>query len=480
MYDNFFVSQKDSIRKKIEDAKEEIEKAKSKGDMPPQALVLVNSLLLIIEIMTKVFLEKKIRKNSSNSGIPPSQDIGTHNDRNKDKKKTNKKSTGIQLDNSRIEEETHVLTPEKCGGCGSDLEDDQVTDREKREILDIEYVIKKKIYTAVTKECSECGEENKAKFPQGIDGPIQYGIGVKAAIINFLMVQMMSLQRVQEHFKGLLGNFISQATMLKYIAQFHKSLETWEKQAITELLKASVMYVDETSMRVNKKNHWIHTYGFRDIVLQFIHAKRGSEAIEDIGIISKYDGIIVHDRYAPYFIYDNVLHALCIAHLLRDLKYVEDSTGDRWATRMKRLLKVVIAMVDKKKEKVLSAKEYEKLQRIYRMILSDALLELPLFPEPHGRGRTKLTDGQNLWEALLEHEEYVLLFTRVTEVDATNNRAERDLRMSKVKKKISGCFRNPEFAKYFCRISSYVKTMRNKGYSSLQAITLALKGEIPN
>lgn len=483
LFDNLFVSKKESIRKKIKDAKAKIEKAKSSGKISSEASDLIDTLLLIIEIMVEVFLEKKVRKNSSNSGIPPSQDIGVHNDRNKDNKDNEdkkKKKLGAQLDNSRVEEKEHVLTPSKCNGCGENIADAPVKETEKRKLIDIEYVIKEETYTSQTKECPKCGEENQGEFPKGIDGPEQYGDSIKAAIINYLIVQMMPLQRVGEHLKGLIGRFISPATMLKYITQLNKSLEDWEQQAIKTLLEASVMYVDETSMRVNKKNYWIHTYGFGDTVLLFIHAKRGSEALEDIGIIPRYGGIVVHDRYAPYFLYDNVIHAACIAHLLRDLNYVEQCTGDRWATHMKRLLKVAVRMVNQRKEKVLTDEEYAKLQRIYRMILSVALLELPAFAKSKGKGRPKMTVAQNLWTALMELEDAVLRFAKVAEVDATNNLAERNLRMSKVKKKISGCFRNLKFAKYFCRIYSYVKTMRNKGYSSLQAITLALKGEIPS
>ena len=137
-------------------------------------------------------------------------------------------------------------------------------------------------------------------------------------------------------------------------------------------------------------------------------------------------------------------------------------------------------MVNKKKSRVLTEKEYKRLQRRYRNILTRALGELPLFPESKGKkGRVKHTDAQNLWLRLDKYEFEVLLFARMKEVDPTNNRAERDLRMSKVKKKVSGCFRTEEMARHFCRITSYVKTMKNKGYSSLEAITMALKGNIP-
>ena len=130
---------------------------------------------------------------------------------------------------------------------------------------------------------------------------------------------------------------------------------------------------------------------------------------------------------------------------------------------------------------VLSEEDYKKIEEEYRIILFEALLELPQFPESNGaRGRPRHTDEQNLWFRLVDHESSVLMFARVKEVDPTNNRAERDQRINKLKKKVSGCFRTPEFSKHFCRILSYAKTMRNKGNSSLEAISVAMTGKIPS
>ncbi len=136
-------------------------------------------------------------------------------------------------------------------------------------------------------------------------------------------------------------------------------------------------------------------------------------------------------------------------------------------------------MVRKRKSKRLTKKEYKRLQRRYRLILSMALKELPSFPVKSGRrGRSKHTTAQNLWLRFKKYEEAILLFARKTEVEPTNNRAERDLRMTKVKQKVSGCFRTQKNAEYYCYITSYVKTMANKGYSAMEAIAKALQGQL--
>lgn len=470
---------KESIRKRIEDAKKDAAKVIAKGNLPEEATLLIKSNVEIMDIVLTVLLEKKTRKNSSNSGLPPSHDFTSNGNRNK-KDDVKKKEVGEQLENSRTKKVEKTLSPDECSNCGKGLDDIESIKEDKRKLIDIVYEIQETEVTAETKQCPDCGEKTKAEFPQGFEGKIQYGIGIKAAIINFLVAQMMSLARVQEHFKGLLGRCISQAAMLKHIISLSQSLEEWEKQTVKQLLEAKVIYADETGQRVSGKNNWIHSYSSEDIVLQFIHQNRGLEAMEEIGILPKYEGIIVHDCWASYFAYSDADHALCISHLLRELKFTEDSIGHKWATRLKRLLKKAVLKVGKRKKKRLGVKAYQQLRNDYLGILSEALLEMPSFPEANGnKGRIKHTDEQNLWHRLMDYESSILMFARVTEVDATNNRAERDLRMNKVKKKVSGCFRSFEMAKHFCRIYSYLKTMRNKGYSSLQAITLALKGEIP-
>ena len=472
-----------SLRKQIAKVRENAEKLILKKNVSKKALIkLIMEFLLILTVVQKAFLEKKPRKTPSNSGLPPSQGFGSNGNRNKDNGEGGKPNSGSRLDNSKTEVKNETLSPDKCSNCDADLDDAKTTGTEQRISIDIIYTIVKTIFTAETKECPECQAKTKADFPEGIDGKVQYGEGVKAAIINFTTVQMMSLQRIQEYFMGLMGRRISPAVMLKYIVQLSEFLKkNWEISVKAVLREAPVLCLDETSMRVNGKNYWVHTCSSGETVLLIIHPKRGIEGIKDMGILDKYGGIIVHDCWASYFSFEGVLHGLCMAHLLRELKFIEDSTGDRWATRMKRFLKLLINMVNSREEKILTPPEREKLRRLYKEILIEALVELSSSPEITGaRGRPKHTDAQNLWLRLFEHEDSVLMFTEIPEVPPTNNEAERNLRMTKVKKKVAGCFRTYHMAQHFCRVYSYIKTMKNKGYSPHEAIDLALKGKIPS
>ena len=473
------VMSKDSIRNKIDQLKKDSKSILESKDLSPEVKLFINSMLTIIDVVVAVLLTKKTRKNSSNSGLPPSRNNGSNGNRNTNQGDRDKK--GEQLQNTRNVETEETTSPDECNKCNTDLTTTKINEIDERKKIDITYEIVTHTVKAEVKKCPDCGHINKGSFPQGMDGKIQYGNGVKAAIINFLCAQMMSLERVQEHFKGLVGRFISQAVMLKYITQLSDALDKWEEKQIQELLSGPVMYCDETSMRVDKVNHWIHSYSYGDITLKFIHPKRGRDAIEDIGIIPKYGGILVHDSWASYLSYDNADHALCGGHILRELKFIEDSTKDKWATNMKKLLQEAAkTVVNRPSMRILTAKEYKRLQSRYRNILTRGEKELPPFPEAKGKGRPKCTDAQNLWKRLYEYEESVLLFAKVKEVDFTNNRSERDLRISKLKQKVSGCFRTLKYAQHYCRIISYVKSMRYKGYSSFEAISLAVQGNIPS
>jgi hypothetical protein len=214
--------------------------------------------------------------------------------------------------------------------------------------------------------------------------------------------------------------------------------------------------------------------------LKFVHEKRATEAMAAIGVIPRYGGVIIHDCWASYLSYDHCGHGLCGAHLLRELTFIVEADGYAWAKNMKRLLQKTCARVARRKRKRLSPREYDQLQKHYRNIITRGAEELPPIPPRQNgkRGRIAKSDAHNLWERLKEHENAVLLFARDAHVAFTHNRAERDLRMSKVKQKVSGCFRKAQYAQAYCRISSYLQTMANRGYNPLVAIQLALSGQL--
>ena len=311
-------------------------------------------------------------------------------------------------------------------------------------------------------------------------GPLQYGGGLKAFVINLLVCQMVSLNRVQKLVNAMIGEVIAESTLLKFVMRLHQALEAWELDAIGQLLKAPAINVDETSLRVDKRNHWLHVYSAGDITLKFLHRKRGKAAIEAIDIIPRYGGKIIHDCWASYLSYLHCGHGLCGSHLLRELTFIFESNGYAWARNMKRLLQETCVKVSKSEAKKLADKDLANLQKRYRAILTRGAKELPLIPpKPSGkRGKLAKSAAHNLLERMQTHEASVLLFAKDPHVSFTNNRAEQDLRMSKVKQKVSGCFRTEAYALAYCRISSYLQTMANKGYNPLIAVQMALAGQL--
>jgi len=472
---------KQSLREEFDTIKAQFEHLCTEGKMGSDSRALFQAMLMLFELLMAVFMERHTTKDSKNSSKPSSQtskdetaavQLGS---KGKGKVQSNARSV-----NSRTVETVQVAKVRACEICGEDLSKTPCVGHERRTKIDI---IFEKVFSHVDaeiKQCPTCQARTKGSFPADMPGPLQYGAGIKSYIVNLLISQMISLKRVQQSIKTLIGQMISEATLLKYVLQLHYSLERWEKSAIEQILATPAMHVDETSLRVDKKNYWIHVCSAGEITMKFLHSKRGREAIEAIGVIPRYGGVVIHDCWASYLAYDHCSHGLCGSHLLRELTFIVDANDYAWATNMKRLLRETCVVVAKRESKKLTPKEYANLQRRYRNILTRGEKELPPIPARQNgrRGRIAKTDAHNLWERLKEYETAVLLFAKLPHVSFTNNRAERDLRMSKVKQKVSGCFRTVLLAQAHCRISSYLQTMANKGHNPLIAIQMALSGQI--
>lgn len=471
---------KKSMREELDSLKCLFDEQKASGKMSTENQALFRALMSLIEIMFAVFMEKKTRKTKDNSSIPSSQ---TGKDETTPPQKgTNGKGPGQNGEtssNTRTVKSVEVLKVDDCQHCGEDLSQTECEAHERRTLIDIIFEKHEDHKDAEIKVCPKCEKRTKAKFPSSHQGPLQYGSGIKAYTLSLLIAQMVALGRIQKMVKALIGIVISEATILKYVLQLHQALEDWEKSTINDLLTMPTLHVDETSMRINKKNHWVHVCSGGDITLKRVHQKRGKEAIEEIDIIPRYGGVIIHDCWKSYESYENCEHGLCGAHLLRELTFIVDSNGYRWATNTKKLLLEICHEVSKRDEKKLTEEEYQNLQKRYRNILTRGAKELPPIPEKQKgkRGKLAKSDAHNLLERLQKHEKAVLLFAREPHVPFTNNRAERDLRMGKVKQKVSGCFRVEKYAIAYCRISSYLQTMNAKGYNPIVAIQLALAGK---
>lgn len=468
-----------SLRDEVERIKNEFDQLAKDKKINSETRMLFQSMLMLINLLVSIFLEKTTKKNSKNSSIPPSQTGKDESSTQPGTKGKGKIESDSTVDNTRTVEKLTLAIVESCDVCGENLKKVKPHGLERRTKIDIIFEKTVEHYDAERKICPNCDSEIKGTFPSDMPGPLQYGNGIKAYIINLLVCQMISLNRVQKMVKTLIGSLLSEATLLNFVLRLYYALETWESKAVESILKCKAMNVDETSLRVDKGNQWIHVYSADDITLKILHPSRGSEAINAINVIPRYNGVIIHDCWSSYLMYNHCDHGLCGSHLLRELTYVIESNGYSWALNMKALLQEICKKVSKRKKKRLTEEEYANLQKRYRNILTRGEKELPSIPpKPKGqRGVMAKSDAHNLWERLKDYETAALLFARRSDVSFTNNRAERDLRMAKVKQKISGCFRKELYAKAYCRISSYLQTMANKGYNPLIAIQMAFAGK---
>jgi transposase len=471
---------KQSVREEIDRIQKEFDQLSAANKISEESKMLFRSMLMLINLLISIFLERITKKDSKNSSKPSSQ---TEKDESSvTRQGTNGKGKIESIAtayNTRTIESTATIKVNQCSECGEDLTKADCLCYERRTKIDIVFEKVVEHVDAEVKSCSNCKATIKGAFPKDMPGPLQYGNGLKAYIINLLICQMISLNRAQKLIKTLIGEVIAEATLLKFVLRLYQALDGWEEKSIQELLKSSVMHTDETSLRVDKKNHWLHVYSVGDITVKILHRNRGSTAIEDINIIPRYSGVIIHDCWASYLSYDNCDHGLCGSHLTRELTCAIESNEYAWASNMKSLLLETCKKISARESKNLSQKEYADLQKRYRNILTRGEKELPAIPEKLNgkRGKMAKTDAHNLWERLQKYESAVLLFAKNSEVSFTNNRAEQDIRMAKVKQKVSGCFRSEIYAKAYCRISSYLQTMANKGHNPLIAIQMVLTGE---
>jgi transposase len=249
-----------------------------------------------------------------------------------------------------------------------------------------------------------------------------------------------------------------------------------------DIQSTSIMHADESGFYINGKRNWIHSYSTKDSTYYAHHEKRGGKAMQDIGMLENYEGRCIHDHWDSYFGF-NCLHGLCNSHHLRELKFLYDVKKEEWAQKMKDCLIAIKESVEyfRKKNRL-----PEKLVRYYtgryRRTLRQGLDyhgSLPPLNKKGARGRNAQRAGKNMLDRLKSKEENVLAFMEDFNVPFDNNLGEREIRMIKVKQKISGCFRSPSGGSYFCRIRSFISTLRKRNLDVFEGLSDTFFGFAP-
>ena len=422
-----------------------------------------------IKTLKELLSRQNSPKNSNNSSIPPSQDRfrKTKSTRTKSKRKSGgqKGHKGSNLKMVSLADALVIHQVDSCTHCLESLPED-FTEYEARQVFDLPPItIRVTEHRVQVKKCSTCGTKNKASFPEEIKCKTQYGNQLKALVVYLQNYQMLPFARCSELILDLTGHSISQGSLANFQKQCYDNLEDYQAETKELLLTQNVLHADETGIKVNGKNNWIHVLSNSKITLFEAHKKRGKEAINQIGVLENYKGNLVHDRFASYFSYQ-CGHSLCNAHILRELNYIDEAFEAPWAKEMKKLL--VRAKNKKDKDPNMQSSYYNRTYTKYVSLIRPIIVGYD--------SKYKKTDEQRLAFGLEKHKRLFLKFIQQPEVPFDNNQAERDLRMIKVKQKVSGCFRSEINAQYFARIRGYISTLKKNQKPILYQMKQVLMG----
>lgn len=435
----------------------------------------------LIEVVN--LLMNRLNLNSANSSKPPSSDTDT------DKKKKERKKS----DNPRGGQKGHegvtlepVENPDKIEKIAIDKRTLPRGKNYRSDGYKARQVINIVISRTITEYRAEIlvdaeGNQYIAPFPQGITKPIQYGASIKAKATYLLTYQLIPYERIREQFNNEYNIPISTGSICNFNAEASRLLVAlgFVKIVKHQLIQSPVINVDETGINLEGKKIWLHTASNDHWTWLEPHAKRGIEAMDAIGIIPLFKGVLCHDHWKPYYHY-SCPHALCNAHHLRELTRSFEQDGQAWAKEMRILLLEMKDAVNASKKNALSKKKSNQYREQYREILNLGDKECPPpIKDPNKQGRTKRSKSRNLLERLRNYEDDTLRFMDDPLTPFTNNEGERALRMSKVQQKISGCFRSIKGARDFCIVRSYLMTCQKHNISATKALTMLFNSTLP-
>jgi transposase len=440
-----------------------IEKAQSLVRDDKELSAATKSMFEVM-ILIITLLANRLNLNSSNSSKPPSSDP---NRKKNPKRKTGKKSGGQKghvgstlkkVDDpdkvELIKIDRSALPPGKYRQVGYDT----------RQVFDIDI---SRVVTEYRAQILEDDNGNRfvASFPENVTKAVQYGTGLKAHSVYMSQFQLVPYNRIQDHFADQLHIPVSEGSIFNFNKEAYRLLIDFESRTKDELAASNVAHADETGINIGGKGHWLHCLSNDSWTLYHPHERRGLDAMNDMGVLPRFDGILCHDHWKPYYRID-CTHALCNAHHVRELTRAWEQDGQQWAQKLKNLLETINRKVADAGGALL-AKESEKYRRKYRNIIKQGEVECPepIRPKKKGkRGRIKNT----------------LRFMDNELVPFSNNLSENDIRMTKVQQKISGCFRSMNGARIFCRVRSYLSTCRKQGIKSSEALELLFNGKLPD
>ena len=427
-------------------------------------------------------LEAKINKNSSNSSKPPSSD-GLKKIKNSREKSNN--HTGGQLGHKgrtleKIENPDEVIDLRiKICDCGCDLSNIEGKLQTKQVIEIPQIKLKVTELQGNEVECPDCHKIHITKFPTNVTQPVQYGENLQGLMVYLTQYQFLPLARASELIRDLVGHTISEGTLVNVNNRLFKNLEKVENTIKDQIIASPVVHFDETGVRCSGKTNWLHNASTDKLTHYGVHKKRGMEATIEIGILPEFEGTAVHDHWMSYYSFDKCTHAECNAHNIRNLKGAYENYKHAWAKDMAGLLIEIKKHVEALKsigQNKMSTEEISKYQIEYKKIIAKGKEENPIQISEKAGSHAK-NDAERLLVRLEKYDIETLSYMYDFAIPFDNNLAERDLRMTKLRQKISGCFRGEGSPDVFCRIRGYISTCRKNGQNVMESLVKAVKGD---
>lgn len=437
-------------------------------------------------------LRQQLGQNSCNSNWPSSRDKSRQKPKSKSLRQKTERKIGGQAGHEGHTLEFNVdpdviatHRPTQCGHCQATLSDKLIaSDITKRQVLDLPSLRFVTIeHQAESIVCPCCGKTTMGEFPDDVTNPVQYGSQVKRLAVYLRHEQFIPYERERQLLADLFELPISTGSLQNFVTTAATDVQPATTAIKEAILVAKVAQADETGFYVNGQRCWLHTVSTPDLTYYQPHSKRGKKATDAIGILPQFNGTLVHDAWATYFKYPDLLHALCNAHHLRDLTALVENDQQQWAVLMIACLlaaKQLVFEAWQLGETALPPDSRQRIHQLYDAIVALGLAENPLpdEPPPSGkRGRRKKSKSRNLVERFDLHQAAILRFIHDFNVPFDNNLAERDIRMMKVQQKISGCFRSWDGAQQFCRLRSYISTIRKQGLNVWEALGSIFEGD---
>lgn len=433
-------------------------------------------------VSAATLLMNRLALNSKNSSKPPSTD---NNDKKKKKNNKSGKKRGGQNGHKGTTLEP-VGDPDEVNVINLDRRTLPRGDEYSHHGYDARQVFNIKISRFVIEYraeqlISQKGELFTAPFPDGVTHRTQYGASVKSRAVYLSVEQMIPYERIQDQFMHDANMSIGTGSFVNFKREVAHMLEKCKFEQVVKkvLSEAEIMHSDETGINIGGKRLWLH--GASNNLWSWFepHEKRGCKAMDDIGILPRFSGLLCHDHWKSYFVYP-CNHSLCNAHHERELTRAFEQDGHQWAEQMRDFLLALNKEVNDCKDSMLSKHKIKTRTQRYREIISAGDKECPEKKcEPGQKRRPAQTKSRNLLERLRGYETETLRFMIESLAPFTNNLGERDIRMTKVQQKISGCFVSMKTAKEHYIIKSYISTCKKHDISASDALIMLYENRLP-